>query len=80
MESADPDLKSSQVAVKGVFDPPKLVEYVYKRTGKHAVIVKQEPEKKEEEKAKDAKEEKKAGEAGKENKGEGEAKENKVSE
>lgn len=79
VESADPDLKSSQVAVKGVFDPPKLVEYVYKRTGKHAVIVKQEPEKKEEEKAKDAKEEKKAGEAGKENKGEGEAKENKES-
>ncbi|KAK9104113.1 hypothetical protein Scep_020957 [Stephania cephalantha] len=42
VESADPDLKSSEVAVKGVFDPPKLVEYVYKRTGKHAVIVKTE--------------------------------------
>jgi hypothetical protein len=30
--------------VKGTFDPPnKLVEYVYKRTGKHATIVKTEP-------------------------------------
>ncbi|KAK9090080.1 hypothetical protein Sjap_023257 [Stephania japonica] len=44
VESADPDLKSSEVAVKGVFDPPKLVEYVYKRTGKHAVVVKTEPQ------------------------------------
>ncbi|KAL5543864.1 hypothetical protein UlMin_007648 [Ulmus minor] len=56
VESAEPDLKSSQVAVKGAFDPPKLVEYVHKRTGKHAVIVKQEPEKKD----KEGKEEKKA--------------------
>lgn len=56
MESADPDLKSSQVTVKGVFDPPQLVEYVYKHTGKHAVIVKQDPEnKKEEDKAKEEK-------------------------
>ncbi|KAJ7957219.1 Heavy metal-associated isoprenylated plant protein [Quillaja saponaria] len=47
VESAEPDLKNSQVSVKGVFDPPTLVEYVYKRTGKHAVIVKQEPKKKE---------------------------------
>jgi hypothetical protein len=30
--------------VKGTFDPPtKLVDYVYKRTGKHATIVKTEP-------------------------------------
>ncbi|KAJ0111311.1 hypothetical protein Patl1_01249 [Pistacia atlantica] len=58
VEVAEPDLKASEVSVKGVFDPPKLVEYVYKRTGKHAVIVKQEPEKKEE-KAPEAKEEKK---------------------
>ena len=70
VESAEPDLKSSEVTVKGVFDPPKLVEYVYKRTGKQAVIMKQEPEKKkEEEKAKDAnKEEKKGEEGGKDNK------------
>ncbi|XWS37095.1 hypothetical protein CRYUN_Cryun19dG0013300 [Craigia yunnanensis] len=65
VESAEPDLKSSEVTVKGVFDPPKLVEYVYKRTRKHAVIVKQEPEKKkEEEKGKDANKEEKKGEEG----------------
>ncbi|KAE8717446.1 palmitoyl-acyl carrier protein thioesterase [Hibiscus syriacus] len=44
VESAEPDLKSSEVTVKGVFEPPKLVEYVYKRTGKKAVLVKQEAE------------------------------------
>ncbi|KAJ9676591.1 hypothetical protein PVL29_021886 [Vitis rotundifolia] len=74
VESAESDLKASQVTVMGVFDPPKLVEYVYKRTGKHAVIVKQEPEKKEEEKGKEGKEEKKEekGEGEKEKKGGGE--------
>lgn len=40
----DPDLKSSQVSVKGAFDPAALVAYVHRRTGKHAAIVKQEPE------------------------------------
>ncbi|KAL4634510.1 hypothetical protein ACB092_04G204700 [Castanea dentata] len=83
VESAEPDLKSSEVTVKGVFDPPKLVEYVYKRTGKHAVIVKQEPEKKDKEESKDGnKEEKKAEEGGggggdKETKAEEEKKEGK---
>lgn len=77
METAEPDLKSSQVTVKGVFDPPKLVEYVYKRTGKHAVIVKQEAEKKpEEEKGKESKAEKKEEGSDKEKKG-GEQEENK---
>ena len=73
MESAEADLKGSQVTVKGVFDPPKLVEYVYKRTGKHAAILKQEPEKKGDEKNKDGKEEKKEekGEGDKEKKGGG---------
>ncbi|GFQ06647.1 heavy metal-associated isoprenylated plant protein 26 [Phtheirospermum japonicum] len=60
IESSEPDLESSQVKVKGVFKPQKLVDYVYKRTGKHAVIVKiepePEPEKREEEKAKEIKE------------------------
>ena len=55
------DLKSSQVTVKGIFDPQNLVDYVRKRTGKQMVIVKQEPEKKEEEKGK---EEKKGDEGG----------------
>ncbi|KAE8675551.1 palmitoyl-acyl carrier protein thioesterase [Hibiscus syriacus] len=54
VESVEPDLKSSEVTIKGVFSPPKLVDYVYKRTGKHALILKQEPDtKKEEEKPKD---------------------------
>ncbi|KAK6123738.1 hypothetical protein DH2020_042519 [Rehmannia glutinosa] len=78
VEIAEPDLKSSQVTVKGVFEPQKLTEYVYKRTGKHAVIIKVEPEKKQEEKAKEAKEEKKAEEGEKEaKKGEEVVKENK---
>ncbi|KAF4361135.1 hypothetical protein F8388_007600 [Cannabis sativa] len=62
VESAEPDLKSSQVTVKGALDPTKLVEYVYKRTGKHAVIVKQDSDKKE------SKEEKKAEEGGEKDK------------
>ncbi|RDX62599.1 Heavy metal-associated isoprenylated plant protein 7 [Mucuna pruriens] len=80
VESAEPDLKSSQVSVKGVYDPAKLVEYVYKRTGKQAVIVKQEAEKKEKvEEA--AKEEKKEEEGEKEKKsGEGEEKKEKEKE
>lgn len=67
MESAEPDLKNSEVTVKGAYDPAKLVEYVYKRTGKQAVIVKQEPEpdkKEKAEEAKEAKEEKKGDEEG----------------
>lgn len=77
MESAEPDLKNSLVTVKGVLEAEKLVEYVYKRTGKQAVIVKQEPEKKEEAKE-EAKEEKKdEGEGDKEQKKEEENKEKK---
>ncbi|XP_051119478.1 heavy metal-associated isoprenylated plant protein 7-like isoform X2 [Andrographis paniculata] len=49
VESAEPDLKSSQVIVKGIFEPKKLSDHVHRRTGKHAVIIKVEPEKKEEE-------------------------------
>ncbi|KAK7318292.1 hypothetical protein RJT34_02991 [Clitoria ternatea] len=57
VESAEPDLKKSQVSVKGVFEASKLVEHVYKRTGKHGVIVKEEGEKKEEAKGEEKKEE-----------------------
>lgn len=63
VENVEPELKNSQVTVKGVFDPPKLVEYIHKRTGKHVSIVKQEPEKKKEEpkpKTEDKKEKKPA--------------------
>ncbi|XP_073056370.1 heavy metal-associated isoprenylated plant protein 7-like [Primulina eburnea] len=49
VESAEPDLKSSQVTVKGVFEPEKLVDHVWKRTGKRSVIAKVEPEMKPEE-------------------------------
>ncbi|KAM7475758.1 hypothetical protein LguiB_023001 [Lonicera macranthoides] len=75
VENADPDLKSSQVTVKGVFDPQKLVEYVYKRTGKQAMIVNQEPEKKEENGKGEKKVEEKDAKKGEE--GEGESKEKK---
>lgn len=57
--------------MKGVFDPRKLGEYVYKQTGKQAVVAKQEPAEKKTEDEKDrgrgwdvAKSEKKAGGAG----------------
>ncbi|XP_004501717.1 heavy metal-associated isoprenylated plant protein 7-like [Cicer arietinum] len=42
VELAEADLKKSEVTVKGVYDPAMLVEYVYKRIGKHAVIMKEE--------------------------------------
>jgi len=82
VESAEPDLKNSIVSVKGVYDPEKLVEYVYKRTGKHTVIVKkkQEPEKEakvEEAKVAEAKEEKKKEEEIVTEKKSGEGEENK---
>uniref|UniRef100_A0A453BVF3 HMA domain-containing protein n=1 Tax=Aegilops tauschii subsp. strangulata TaxID=200361 RepID=A0A453BVF3_AEGTS len=43
VQSADPDLKASEVTVKGVFEEVKLAEYVHKRTGRHAAIIKSEP-------------------------------------
>ncbi|CAI9754682.1 unnamed protein product [Fraxinus pennsylvanica] len=62
VESAEPDQKKSEVTVRGAIEPEKLIDYVYKRTGKQAAIVKVEPDKKEEEKGKDDKEEKKPAE------------------
>ncbi|KAI7726538.1 hypothetical protein M8C21_006661 [Ambrosia artemisiifolia] len=58
VESAVPDFKTSQVTVKGTFPAAELVDYVIKKTGKHAVIVPQDPvkpegDKKEEKKAAD---------------------------
>ncbi|XP_054822596.1 heavy metal-associated isoprenylated plant protein 7-like [Prosopis cineraria] len=78
VESAEPDLKKSEVSVKGVFETAKLVEYVHKRTGKQAVIVKQEPEEKTEKTEEGGKEEKK-GEGGEKAK-EGEEKKRRGSE
>ncbi|KAL1218807.1 Heavy metal-associated isoprenylated plant protein 7 [Cardamine amara subsp. amara] len=64
VESVEPDFKASQVSVKGVFTPEKLVEFVYKSLGKHAVVVKQDPPPKPPEKEKETKDkdEKKKGE------------------
>ncbi|XP_061954538.1 heavy metal-associated isoprenylated plant protein 7-like [Populus nigra] len=58
VESVETDLANGQVIVKGVVDPSKLVDDVYKKTGKQASIVKNE-EKKEEEKKEEKKEEEK---------------------
>ncbi|KAL5760243.1 hypothetical protein ACOSQ2_019081 [Xanthoceras sorbifolium] len=44
--TVEPDTGKSQVTVKGVFDPPKLVEIIIKRMGKHVEIVKEEAAKK----------------------------------
>lgn len=64
VESAEPDLRSSKVTVKGAIEAEKLRDYVYKRTGKHATIIQIEPAKKEEEeKDKEPEEEKKATDA-----------------
>ncbi|KAG6509778.1 hypothetical protein ZIOFF_027783 [Zingiber officinale] len=46
VRSAEPNLNASEVTVKGVFHPEILAAYVLKRTGKHATVVKQEPEEK----------------------------------
>ncbi|KAL6983944.1 hypothetical protein U1Q18_017316 [Sarracenia purpurea var. burkii] len=47
--TVDTDMKNSQVTVKGVFEPKKLVEFIKRRAGKHACILKQTPlEKKDE--------------------------------
>ncbi|XWS12961.1 hypothetical protein CRYUN_Cryun37aG0134800 [Craigia yunnanensis] len=55
VESVETDIGNDQVIVKGVVDPTKLVDYVYKTTKKQASIVKDE----------EKKEEKKEGEEGK---------------
>ncbi|KAM7468786.1 hypothetical protein LguiB_016348 [Lonicera macranthoides] len=40
VHTVEPDTKKSHMTVKGVFEPEKLVEFVNKRAGKHAAIVK----------------------------------------
>eukprot|EP00262_Sarcandra_glabra_P012385 TRINITY_DN3182_c1_g1_i1.p1 TRINITY_DN3182_c1_g1~~TRINITY_DN3182_c1_g1_i1.p1 ORF type:complete len:257 (-),score=82.54 TRINITY_DN3182_c1_g1_i1:246-1016(-) len=67
IESVEADPVNDHLIVKGVFDPTKLVEKVYRRTRKQASIVKdeKEEEKKEEEKKEDKGEEEKKGEEGK---------------
>ncbi|GER45502.1 heavy metal transport/detoxification superfamily protein [Striga asiatica] len=74
VQIVEPDLRGSQVKVKGFFEPQKLVDYVYKRTGKHATVIKVEPEKKEEPKPDETQEAKESKE-NKENKAEKESEE-----
>ncbi|XP_039070328.1 heavy metal-associated isoprenylated plant protein 7-like [Hibiscus syriacus] len=57
VESVETDVGNDQVIVKGTVDPTKLVEYVYKRTGKQATIVKGEEKKEEEKKEQETKKE-----------------------
>ncbi|KAF7840519.1 heavy metal-associated isoprenylated plant protein 7-like [Senna tora] len=71
VESVETDLGNDKVTVKGVIDPTKLVEYVYKRTGKQASIVKEEEqEKKKEEEDDEEKKKQKEKLEGDEKKGE----------
>ncbi|PNT60922.1 hypothetical protein BRADI_5g08240v3 [Brachypodium distachyon] len=70
VQSAEPDLKASEVTVKGLFEEAKLAEYVHRRTGKHAAIIKSEPAAPAEKSGEggDAKDEKKPEEGGDEKK------------
>ncbi|XP_042489751.1 heavy metal-associated isoprenylated plant protein 7-like [Macadamia integrifolia] len=74
VESVATDVANNQVTVKGVVDPTKLVENVYKKTRKQASIVKEEGNKEEEKKEEEKKEEEKKEEGekkeGEEGKGE----------
>ncbi|GLU15828.1 hypothetical protein SLE2022_322870 [Rubroshorea leprosula] len=67
VESVETNLANDQVTVKGIIEPAKLVDYVYKRTRKQASIVKDEAKKQDENKDDNKKEkaEKKDGEEGK---------------
>lgn len=71
VQSVEADLKASQVTVKGVFEEAKLADYVHRRTGKHATIVKSEPVAAESAGDGNAKDDKKAAEGGEEKKDDG---------
>lgn len=71
VQSVEADLKASQVTVKGVFEEAKLADYVYRRTGKHAAIVKSEPVAAENVDDGNAKDDKKAAEGGEDKKDDG---------
>ncbi|KZV57380.1 hypothetical protein F511_37803 [Dorcoceras hygrometricum] len=58
VESVTTDIANDQVTVKGVVDPDKLVNDVYKKTGKQASIVKDEEKKEEEKKGEEKNDEK----------------------
>lgn len=62
------------MVVKGVLDPPKLVETLYKKTGKQAQIVPPEPEEIKEEEKKEEEKKEEVTKEGEEAKGEDENK------
>ncbi|KAK4259150.1 hypothetical protein QN277_005510 [Acacia crassicarpa] len=57
VESVETELGNDRVVVKGVIEANKLVEYVYKTTGKQASIVKEEEKKEEDKKEEEKKKE-----------------------
>ncbi|XP_059635997.1 heavy metal-associated isoprenylated plant protein 7-like [Cornus florida] len=57
VHTVETDMAKAQVTVKGVFDSQKLVDYIHKRAGKRAVIVKQAAPAKKEDVKKDGKKE-----------------------
>lgn len=71
VQSVEADLKASQVTVKGVFEEAKLADYVHKRTGKHAAIIKSGPVAAKNVGDGNAKDDKKAAEGGEETKHDG---------
>lgn len=71
VDAVTTDVANDQVTVKGIIEPAKLVDFVYKRTKKLAFIVKEE-EKKEEEKKEEEKKEGQEGEKKDEEEGKGE--------
>ncbi|KAF7848113.1 hypothetical protein BT93_L2284 [Corymbia citriodora subsp. variegata] len=62
VETVETDVANDRAIVKGVIDPQKLVDYLKKRKGKQALIVKDEEKKEEEKKDEEKKEESKEGE------------------
>lgn len=40
MQTVDPEMKNNIVKVKGSMDPQKLVEFINKKAGRHAEIIK----------------------------------------
>ncbi|KAG9136831.1 hypothetical protein Leryth_004584 [Lithospermum erythrorhizon] len=40
VQTVDPDMSNNIVIVKGTMDPQKLVEFINKRSGRHAMILK----------------------------------------
>ncbi|KAG8385883.1 hypothetical protein BUALT_Bualt03G0091400 [Buddleja alternifolia] len=75
VESVITDIANDKVIVKGVLDPDKLVNDVYKKTGKQASVVKDEPKKEEEKKDEEKKAEEKKDEKQDDKKQEEESKE-----